>query len=267
MLGLTRTVALLVLFVAACAAVQTPWHGVQANGYERSDGHRDQGWAFCTFRFDRVRNEASGSGWATDWPKAQANLMARAGALTTIQVEMVDEHPQHYVVDAEASGDALSTCPFIFTSDYGTMGLSPVERANLRSYLLKGGIFWADDAWGPAAWDHFEAEMARVLPEHRFEELSSDHPVLTQPYAVELEQISNIGFWSSAQETSERGEETDTPRLLGISDEHGRLMVLASHDTDLADPWEHDRASRYFDTFGAPGYAIGINVILYAMTH
>jgi hypothetical protein len=55
----------------------------------------------------------------------------------------------------------------------------------------------------------------------------------------------------------------------GIQDSHGRLMVLASHNTDIADTWEREgnEPHAYFDLFSPRGYAIGVNVVLYAMTH
>jgi hypothetical protein len=46
-------------------------------------------------------------------------------------------------------------------------------------------------------------------------------------------------------------------------------MVLASHNTDISDTWEREgeEPRSYFDTFSPRGYAIGVNVVLYAMTH
>ena len=54
----------------------------------------------------------------------------------------------------------------------------------------------------------------------------------------------------------------------GIQDSHGRLMVLMTHNTDVADTWEREGENQdYFDRFSPRGYAIGVNVVLYAMTH
>jgi hypothetical protein len=46
-------------------------------------------------------------------------------------------------------------------------------------------------------------------------------------------------------------------------------MVLATHNTDIADTWEREGEwpREYFDLFSPRGYAIGVNVVLYAMTH
>ena len=45
-------------------------------------------------------------------------------------------------------------------------------------------------------------------------------------------------------------------------------MVLMTHNTDFGDAFERESDDRrYFDTFAGPGYAFGINVLLYAMSH
>jgi hypothetical protein len=45
-------------------------------------------------------------------------------------------------------------------------------------------------------------------------------------------------------------------------------MVLLTHDTDFGDSYEQEAVNpEYFMKFSVPGYAFGINVIIYAMTH
>ena len=54
----------------------------------------------------------------------------------------------------------------------------------------------------------------------------------------------------------------------GIHDDKGRLMLVMTHNTDIADTWEREGENRdYFDLFSPEGYAIGVNFVLYAMTH
>jgi hypothetical protein len=45
-------------------------------------------------------------------------------------------------------------------------------------------------------------------------------------------------------------------------------MVVMSHNTDIADGWEREGEDQeFFDTFSPRSYAIGVNILLYAMTH
>ena len=45
-------------------------------------------------------------------------------------------------------------------------------------------------------------------------------------------------------------------------------MVLMTHNTDISDAWEREGEDpRYFYLCSPRGYAVGINAIMYAMTH
>ena len=49
-------------------------------------------------------------------------------------------------------------------------------------------------------------------------------------------------------DTSERGYDSAQVHFRGIQDARGRLMVLMSHNTDIADSWEREGESQeYFD--------------------
>jgi hypothetical protein len=46
------------------------------------------------------------------------------------------------------------------------------------------------------------------------------------------------------------------------------MLVVMTHNTDFGDSFEREGDSRaYFEYFAGPGYAFGINTLLYAMTH
>jgi hypothetical protein len=83
-------------------------------------------------------------------------------------------------------------------------------------------------------------------------------------------QITNIQFWRSTRgtRTSERGEETAVPHFRVVRDHHGRILVVMTHDTDIADSWEREGEDpAFFYQFSPDGYAVGINVLLHALTH
>ena len=56
--------------------------------------------------------------------------------------------------------------------------------------------------------------------------------------------------------------------MRAITDRDGHVLVIMTHNTDFGDAFEREGFSRaYFETFAGPGYAFGINTLLYAMTH
>jgi hypothetical protein len=110
------------------------------------------------------------------------------------------------------------------------------------------------------------------LPPGRYPivDIPPDHPIMHTLYDVKaVEQVSNIRFWAqTGGNVSERGPDSPHVNFRGITDERGRLIVVMSHNTDIPDTWEREGESQeYFDGFSPNGYAIGVNVVLYAMTH
>ena len=231
----------------------------------------DRDFAFCKLMYRSVRREELGMGWVTDYPYAGINLMIRFSELTTAQVSMDSrDEPNHWVV--ELTDKELFNCPFIMAADVGTIGLSGDEVTQLRNYLLKGGFLWVDDFWGTFAWQHWSSEIGRVLPpsEYPINDLPLDHPVFRAlAFIDKVPQITAIQFWGwRGGSTSERGIDSEVAHLRAITDEHGRILVLMSHNTDVADAWEREGEDPlFFKQFSPNGYALGINVLLYAMRH
>jgi hypothetical protein len=156
--------------------------------------------------------------------------------------------------------------------DVGTIGFSEDEVVNLRNYLLKGGFLWVDDFWGTPAWNAWTREFSRVLPPGEFPitDIPISHPIMHSVYDVkEFLQVPNIGFWRrSGGGTSERGPDSDEVHYRGVEDSQGRLIVLMTHNTDVSDAWEREGDNEdFFDLFSPRGYAIGVNIMVYALTH
>lgn len=232
----------------------------------------DPGFSFCRLAYTSVRREASGSGWTTDYPYADINFMVRLSELTDAHVSMdARGNPNHWVV--RLTDDTLFDCPFIMASDIGTVGLSPEEVVRLRSYLLKGGLLWVDDFWGTRAWEHWTTEIAKVLPPAQYPilDVPLDHVIFRTLFQVaKVPQITNIGFWRRVDgtTTSERGSDSAQAHLRAIADAQGRIVIVMTHNTDVADSWEREGEDPgFFHAFSPDGYALGINVVLYGMTH
>jgi Domain of unknown function (DUF4159) len=265
---------LLAAMVGAAASAQMPWGFREGRFAPRFAplAMPDGNFTFCRVMYERVRNEPMGMGWVTDYPYAEINLMTRLSELTRTTVSRDERgQPNHWVV--RLTDPALFNCPFIMASDAGTIGLTPEEREQLRRYLVKGGFLWVDDFWGSAAWEHWSSEIARVLPpsEYPISEVPCEDPVLHTQLTVEhVPQITNIQFWRSVggSSTSERGSDSLDAHFRVIRDSHGRIMVVMTHNTDIADSWEREGEDpAFFRQFSPAGYAFGINVLLHAMTH
>ncbi len=262
------------LLLASVGLAQVRWGDYRRSRVPpryRTVGHRDNGFAFCRLQYTSVRREPAGRGWHTDYPAADQNFMIRLSELTSTKVDLGERgDPNHWVV--EITDPELFSCPFVMTSDVGTMGLNGEEVEVLRDYLVKGGFLWVDDFWGTPAWNQWSSEIGRVLPESEYPiiDLPLDHPLFTALYNIwKVPQIANIGFWRrSGGITSERGYDSEVAHFRAISDEHGRIMVAMTFNTDIQDAWEREGEDpRFFKEFAPDGYSLGVNVLLYAMSH
>jgi hypothetical protein len=57
------------------------------------------------------------------------------------------------------------------------------------------------------------------------------------------------------------------PHWRAIYDDKGRIMVAMCFNMDLGDSWEHADNPQYPAHFSDLGIRIGVNYIVYAMTH
>jgi Domain of unknown function (DUF4159) len=261
---------LAVVLLGSATAAQQFGRGRGVRARMASDLDFDGRFNFCRLMYTSVVREEGGAGWSTDYPGADQNLSVRLSELTKTAVSRrLDGEPNHLVV--RATDPQLFQCPWVQMSDGGTAGFSDEEVLRLREYLLKGGFLWADDFWGDAALDHLSAELSKVLPSDTYpvREIPLSHSMFRTMFNVsKLPQIPSIRIWRPFRVTSERGAETATVHFKGIQDAEGRLMVLMTHNTDVADAWEREGEDQdYFRNFSPDGYAVGINVLLYTMTH
>jgi hypothetical protein len=230
----------------------------------------DGGFNFCRIMF-RTAPYGDGGNWAVDSPKADINLTFRLSELTTTTVSRGGPDEFNHAV-LRLTDPQMSKCPFIMMTEVGNTYLDDDEAAHLRDYLLRGGFLWADDFWGEYAWQVWENELRKVLPSNAYPivDLSLDHPIFHTLYDVRrFPQIPSIGyFFGSGGGTSERGQDSAVSHARAIFDHRGHMIVFITHNTDFGDAFEREGENReYFDRFAADGYAVGINVVLYALTH
>jgi hypothetical protein len=269
-------VALLVLSLASAAAAQFGGRrfGFGPRGappkFPTADtfGHA---FNFCRGVYRSERGEAGGQGWSTDYPDAELNFSIRLSELTKTRVRRDPAGKPDYVT-VRLTDEALFQCPYLHMEDVGTIALNETEITALRAYLLKGGFIWVDDFWGSYAWDAWVQQISRVLPPSEFSivDVPLDHPLFRAQFEVkEFPQIPSIQSWRrNPSETSERGADSAEPHARAIMDTHGNVMLFMTHNTDISDAWEREGEDpRYFYQFSPYGYAVGINVMLYAMTH
>ena len=236
-----------------------------------------------TFTFCRARYTSSrgggrgrgGGGWSTDYPQSDLNFPLRLSELTTIKVNRDEQgNIEHAVVGL--LDEELFNYPFIYMLEVADLVFSEEEQKALRSYLLRGGFLMVDDFWGDRAWANWEFEIGQVLPpeEYPIIELKPPHPLFNIVFPLkEVPQVPAVGYYRDWERTGNtyEGQPTTDPsaHCRAIFDKKGRLIVVAMHNTDLGDGWEREGDNEgYFREFSVKrAYPMGINIVVYAMTH
>ena len=206
--------------------------------------------------------------WETDYPQAEHNFAKRLGELTRL-------HAAREPIRRRLTDPDLGDYPFIFMSDVGYMRSTEEEELALRDYLENGGFLWADDFWGDAEWASFERFMRKVLPGNQWREVPVEHPIFHTVFEHdEMPQIPAENF-AGGPTTSEPpwfhrqpAGSLDVAMMRGYFDDDGRLMVIGTHNTDVADGWEREAYGQYyFEHFSTKSYRLGVNVLTYVLSH
>jgi len=209
---------------------------------------------------DWGRRRSRGS-WATDWPKADHQFIVVVKRLANL-----DAYDWENAVSL--ADPAVRNFPFLYALEVGAMSLTEAEVEGLRDYLAAGGFLVIDDFWGDREWDNFEREIRRVLPSRPIEDLSSlEHPIFRAFYDIEeIRRVPEVNRGMRGEPYySECG--ACQPTVRGIFDEDGRLMVIIHWNTDLGDAWEHAENPFYPLDRSTFAYEMGVNMIVYAMSH
>jgi hypothetical protein len=199
------------------------------------------------------------SNWTIDYPRSDRHLSAAVRRLTRIQTRSVEQP-----VNLD-DGDEVYNWPWLYGVEVGHWDLTNDQAAKLRDFLLRGGFFMCDDFHGTQEWDVFIASMQRVFPDRPIVELDDKDPIFHSIFDLDDRyQVPGAQFLRSGRTYEYDGFE---PRWRGIYDDKGRLMVAICHNMDLGDSWEHADNPQYPEKYSALGLRIGVNYILYAMTH
>jgi hypothetical protein len=207
------------------------------------------------FTFTRIRYGSGwgrgGGSWAHDYPRADLHLPHILSELTTMPLRLGESN----VYDLD--DPAIFHNPIIYVSEPGFWTVDDSGAENLRAHLLKGGFVIFDDFEGPAQWDNMARQMARVLPEHRFVQIDVTHPIFHSFF-----EMKTIDFPHPLVNVM--------PTYFAIFEDNDptrRIIALANYNNDLAEYWEWSATGMFPVNFTNEAYKLGVNYIVYAMTH
>jgi len=240
----------------------------ESNGIIDMDGerfppenpHEKAEWTFARFRYDldyqfgqfRFRR------WAADYPKSDRQFVVGVRRLTRVQARSTEHR-------IDADNDEMYEWPWLYVEDAGAWHLSEKQADRLRDYLLRGGFLMVDDSHGDTEWQTFLAGMRMVFPDRPIENLESQDEIFHVVYDLDDRvQIPGTRYiWGRRSYTPDSA----VPVWRAIRDDKGRIVVAICHNSDVGDAWEWADSPQYPERAASLAYRIGINYVIYGMTH
>ena len=226
-----------------------------------ADAHEKTEWTFARFHYPSG-NEFGGFRrfqlWAADYPKADRQFVQGVRRLTRLHARGMEQ-----VVDADS--DELYNWPWIYMEHGAGWNLNEAQAARLREYLLRGGFLLADDTHGDYEWELLVRGLEMIFPNRPIEELRNEDEIFHTMYDLDGRfQIHGTRFIWGGRPYS---PDSVVPKWRAIRDDKGRIMVAICHNSDVGDAWEWADSPHYPERETSLAYRIGINYILYDMTH
>jgi len=202
-----------------------------------------------------------GRSWATDWPKADKQFIFAIDRMSNVRV-VLDQDIAIEIMDPN-----LFSYPLLYALEVGRgMNLSPEEAERLREYMERGGFLVIDDFWGTSQWRNFQIQLEKIFPDKEAEEIPMSHPIFHSFFDIdEVLQIPNVGNGCRGGPTYQ--SDGYVPYALAIFDDDRRPMMVINFNTDIGDAWEWADESCYPSEFAGFAFRMGINWIIYSMSH
>ena len=216
--------------------------------------------------FARLRYQSGGGGrgrgrrgsWGTDSNKAERVFTQGVRRLTRVNARSVEE-----IIDIDS--DEVFNWPWLYAVEVGHWSLTEAQGKRLREYLDRGGFLMVDDFHGSYEWEVFSEGLRKIFPDRVIIDLPDGESIFHVLYDLDKKfQVPGRQYLYRGKTYEQDGVE---PRWRAVLDEKGRVQVGICQNMDLGDAWEWADDPEYPEAFASLAYRIGINYIVYSMTH
>jgi Domain of unknown function (DUF4159) len=227
------------------------------------DANEKTEWAFARLRYPSgrySRGRRRRGSWPTDFPKADRHFVQGVRRLTRIHARSAEQ-----VIDLDLDDNEIFYWPWVYAVEVGHWDLTDPQCKKIREYLLRGGFLMVDDFHGTREWEAFTASMSRIFPDRPIVEIENQDAIFHVLYDLE-ERIQVPGTAALSRGVTYEYDGF-TPHWRAIFDDRGRIMVAMCFDQDNGDAWEWADSPEYPEQATSQAYRLGINYIIYSMTH
>jgi len=211
--------------------------------------------------------------WQADCSESEPHFISAMKRLTRVETNADSQ-------SISLLDERVFDFPMLYIVEAGFASFNPVESRNLREYLLRGGFLLVDDFHGSYQWQQFEKWMSEVFPDRDIVDIPPDHEIFNTHFPIDdFIQIPGLRAlclnpgetWelpiAKAASVVESNSSRQQPQWRGVLDDEGRVMAIVNWNMDLGDAWEHADMEEYSALYTATAYRLGVNYVIYGMTH
>jgi hypothetical protein len=266
----------LISLIGSLHAFQRKWReypAVEYNNFETPQDYDEATeWVFARlmypprpgaqFDYAGPRWAEGRSTWTQDYPRADRHFLTAVRRLTFIQARSV-EQPVNLNDD-----DDVFNYPFLYAVRTGEWQLTDSQVKKFREFIDRGGFFMTDDFWGDYQLQNFMQSFAEVFPDREVVDIPDDDQLFHIMYDLE-ERYQIPGMWGLRGGGGGYSVQNGgvTPYWRGVYDNKNRAVAVVFPNSDMGDSWEYADDPYYPEKYSRLGIRLGINAIIYAMTH
>jgi hypothetical protein len=196
-----------------------------------------------------ARGKFNGTGWSHNFPSSDQHFAQVISEATNIDVKSVS----YRIV--ELGSKEVFDYPFAVVSEPGELALTDHEVENLRQYIDRGGFVLMDDFDGPRDLNTLQRDLHRAFPDRDLIRLTIDHEIFHNFYDIDALNVVSPYLVD--------GE----PVFYALMNDRGKIGVIACYNNDLENFWDYIDRGEYPLKPSIEAFRLGINFVLYSMTH
>ena len=259
-------IRLCVVAAAFCLAVvwaqrpfrsYTPMEGAASESELPADFNQQTG--FTLGRLMYPSSGGRGSSWTVDYPRGDRTFAAAVRRLTLVDVRSVEQP-----VDPD-DGNDIYYWPYLHAGMPTAWSFNDGQAKKIRDYLLRGGFLVCDSFFGTQEWAGFLRGMRQIFPNREIEDIPDNDPVFHSVF--NLDQRIQVGNFRARRGGRWYRADGEIPHWRGVRDDRGRVVVAINFNNDLGDSWQLADNPEYPEKFSSMGIRLGVNYVVYSLTH
>jgi len=190
-----------------------------------------------------------GTGWSHNYPSSDQHFAQVVSEATNIDVQ----HLSYRIV--ELGSREVFDYPFAIVSEPGEMALTDHEVENLRQFIDRGGFVLMDDFDGQRDLSTLQRNLHRAFPDRDLVRMTKEHEIFDVFYRIDQLNVMSPYLVD--------GE----PVFYALMNKKGQIGVVAAYNNDLENFWDYIDRGEYPLKPSIEAFRIGINSVIYSMTH